>query len=48
MPRSHSFFRVAAAFLVAFAGDVDRPAAKEEPVELDLGALFARSGKRWY
>ncbi len=34
--------------LVAFAADGEHPAAKEQSVEIDLGALFARSGKRWY
>lgn len=34
--------------LVAFAADAKHPAAKEEPVEIDLGALFDRTAKRWF
>lgn len=34
--------------LVAFAKDAEHPAAKEEPVEIDLGALFVAASRRWY
>ncbi len=34
--------------LVAFARDEQHPAPGEEPVDIDLGALFARSAKRWW